>query len=231
MRLAWVAALALLALPASAQNPEPVVYTGCIASATGSLYAVHEGTVPMYPCQKNDRFISWNKAGVKGDKGDPGQNGLNGAPGLPGQNGLNGQDGAPGATGPAGPAAPVEGTQTVLAIELVPVSSTLVPSECQGKNIVVQNVAFVGLIDVAYQLIGLDLMVNLSPGHRATPFELSSSGVIGSNRLYVFNKNVMLRYPANATGFGINVYTEPSTSLGSYHMFLNGYCVDAPAAP
>lgn len=65
-----VAALGLLALPATADDP--VVYTGCINTANGSLYNVQEGTVPTQPCKKKDKQISWNMAGQPGPPGPPG---------------------------------------------------------------------------------------------------------------------------------------------------------------
>jgi hypothetical protein len=69
MRLALAATLALLAVPALAQN---IVYTGCIRSADGSLYNVREGTAPMAPCRAKDKQISWNMAGQPGPPGPPG---------------------------------------------------------------------------------------------------------------------------------------------------------------
>ena len=49
MRMTLAASLALLAVPALAQDP--IVYTGCLKSSDGSLYSVREGTVPMTPCK------------------------------------------------------------------------------------------------------------------------------------------------------------------------------------
>jgi hypothetical protein len=69
MRLALVATLALLAVPALAQD---MVFTGCIRSADGSLYNVREGTAPMKPCRAKDKQISWNMAGQPGPPGPPG---------------------------------------------------------------------------------------------------------------------------------------------------------------
>jgi len=70
MRLTLVAALALLALPALAQDP--TVYTGCLKSADGTLYSVRVGTTPMAPCKSKDKGISWNMAGQPGPPGPPG---------------------------------------------------------------------------------------------------------------------------------------------------------------
>jgi len=69
MRSVFVTALALLCMQASAQAQSQGVITGCIASATGSLYAVREGSTPAYACQKKDTPISWNKAGQQGPPG------------------------------------------------------------------------------------------------------------------------------------------------------------------
>jgi len=70
MRLALAAILALLALPALAQDP--IVYTGCLKSSNGTLYSVRVGTVPLSPCKAQDKQISWNMAGLPGPQGPPG---------------------------------------------------------------------------------------------------------------------------------------------------------------
>ena len=69
MRLALAATLALLAVPALAQD---IVYTGCIRSADGTLYNVSEGIAPKAPCRARDKQISWNMAGQPGPEGPPG---------------------------------------------------------------------------------------------------------------------------------------------------------------
>jgi type VI protein secretion system component Hcp len=113
MKLALVVAVALIALPVLAE--EPVVYTGCINTSTGTLYSVHQGTEPMQPCKDKDWQISWNMAGApgpKGDQGEPGQAGPMGYPGAQGvagpagPQGLAGPQGPQGAAGPEGPAGP-----------------------------------------------------------------------------------------------------------------------------
>jgi type VI protein secretion system component Hcp len=113
MRLALALVLMLVALPALAE--EPVVYTGCLNSENGTLYYVHEGTVPMKPCRDRDsskdkdkdrdrdRQITWNMAGPQGPMGLTGPQGL---PGLPGPQGLTGAQGPQGLTGPQGPIGP-----------------------------------------------------------------------------------------------------------------------------
>jgi hypothetical protein len=69
MRVALVATLALLAVPALAQD---IVYTGCIRSADGTLYNVSEGIAPKAPCRARDKQISWNMAGQPGPEGPAG---------------------------------------------------------------------------------------------------------------------------------------------------------------
>jgi len=54
-------------------------------------------------CKTNERVISWN---VQGPKGDPGPAGVPGPAGLPGASGPQGVPGNPGAPGPAGPPGP-----------------------------------------------------------------------------------------------------------------------------
>ncbi len=72
MRTAVATALALLCLQAPAQGQTQEKISGCVASATGSLYAVRVGDTPAYPCQKKDKAISWNIAGQPGPPGPPG---------------------------------------------------------------------------------------------------------------------------------------------------------------
>jgi hypothetical protein len=69
MRTAVATALALVCLQASAQAQPDNRITGCVASATGSLYAVRMGDTPAYPCQKKDNKISWSIAGPQGSPG------------------------------------------------------------------------------------------------------------------------------------------------------------------
>lgn len=69
MRAAVAAALALLCLPAPARGQTQASITGCVASATGSLYAVRVGDTPAYPCHKKDKPISWSIAGPPGPPG------------------------------------------------------------------------------------------------------------------------------------------------------------------
>lgn len=103
MKLKVVVGLALLAVPARAQDSAPtVVYTGCIQASNGSLYNVHEGGAPMQPCRTPDRLISWSMQGPKGEKGDKGDGGPVGPMGYKGEQGVAGPTGAQGQTGPQG---------------------------------------------------------------------------------------------------------------------------------
>jgi hypothetical protein len=69
MRTAVATALALLCLQAPAQGQTQEKISGCVASATGSLYAVRVGDTPASPCLKKDKPISWNIAGPEGPPG------------------------------------------------------------------------------------------------------------------------------------------------------------------
>jgi type VI secretion system Hcp family effector len=89
-------AFALMLVTSLALADDPVVYTGCLSTSTGTLYSVHDGTTPMQPCKDKDLQISWNMAGVQGPKGDPGPQGAMGYTGPQGVVGPTGPQGAPG---------------------------------------------------------------------------------------------------------------------------------------
>jgi hypothetical protein len=227
------AALGLLALPATADDP--VVYTGCINVANGSLYNVHEGTVPMQPCKEKDTQISWNMAGVKGDKGDPGKDGLNGVNGLPGLNGANGLNGDPGAKGDTGPAGPADGAQTPFRTVFFEKTADLVsvpmPGECIGKNLVVENVSIhVTMSPAEARMGGFMLAVN----DMGTFFDLTAapSWTDSLGRYYYAFIETKLRIPPGAA---LTFVPTKASSDSSYTSFfavgvsIGGYCV-APAA-
>jgi type VI protein secretion system component Hcp len=110
MKAAFVVALMLAASLALAADP--TVYTGCLATSTGTLYSVHDGTTPMQPCKDKDLQISWNMAGVPGPQGPEGPQGpmgYTGGQGVPGQTGPQGPEGQDCSAGGSGGAQPVIG--------------------------------------------------------------------------------------------------------------------------
>ncbi len=118
-------AVALMFVASLALAADPVVYTGCINTSTGTLYSVHDGTTPMQPCKDKDLQISWNMAGVQGPKGDAGPQG---AMGYPGQQGVEGP------TGPQGPPGQDCSGVSVPAVQVV--GRLLIPGESLASDIV-----------------------------------------------------------------------------------------------
>jgi hypothetical protein len=210
-----------LALPATAGDP--VVYTGCIQVSNGSLYSVHEGTVPMQPCKDKDKQISWNMAGAAGEKGGKGEKGDAGPQGAPGI-GVQGPEGPSGPPGPAGPAAPVEGSQTPLRMDIYADSSTRcvpMPYFCLGKHVVVEQVGLLftgdGTPNVAFVSSG-DNTMWLDPPRAV------------AHRSWVASSAVKLRFDGST-----NYLCAGARVSGIQSFFLvatlSGYCVDAPATP
>ena len=124
MRTALAVVLVLAAVPALAADE--VSYTGCLSTANGSLYSVHEGAAPMQPCKDKDRQISWNTAGVPGPRGDTGVQGPIGYPGPQGVAGPTGAQGPPGQDCTGGGSVP--------AVQVI--GRLLIPSENVAADIV-----------------------------------------------------------------------------------------------
>jgi hypothetical protein len=226
MRLALVAALALVGLPASAQ--EPVVYTGCIASANGNLYAVHEGGVPMSPCQRNDRAISWNMAGQKGDKGDTGV----GVPGPQGLTGARGPQGLTGPQGPVGPAGPQEPVKQDFFIGLGGASARAdVPQQCVGKSLVIETVSFEGWV-AGGQAQGLQLWGERSGGTMTGAAHFPPENLFASAGAQYFSgiHSLTLRFGAD-TSVVRGFLTFGGGDRRDVIWSITGYCLVVPSAP
>jgi hypothetical protein len=220
-----VAALGLLALPATADDS--VVYTGCIQVSNGSLYNVHEGTVPMQPCKDKDKQIGWNMAGVKGDKGDTGL----GIPGNPGQDGRDGRDGRDGAPGPAGESS--EGAKTPLNLSLAEITGANttylpVPDQCLGRILVIEGVSVRALAEPSNTVLArVFLKGEDSQGVSTGTVDLgpvAGQSVSADSLAFTHYQALTFRLPTSTVRFQLSVNIYNATDY-SWHARVHGYCI------
>jgi len=228
MKLALVVALMLVALPALADDP--VIYTGCVNTANGSVYSLHVGTMPMQPCKDKDMQVSWNMAGVQGPQGNDGAQGL---PGVQGPAGV-GIEGPTGPPGPAGPAAPVEGTQQPFftwgnATAGLNLSEEMgVALVCQDKNIVVEGIAaFVEIHDTDQLTLFSVAGYNLG-AWRVIYLPVPQPVIASGNHEYTVFQNLTLRLAPGTTKLRIQALSQGTGNYTTLFGAVFGYCVDAP---
>jgi hypothetical protein len=99
-----VAVIALLAVGGTAVAQSSATgngtITACVHTTTGDVRIIDQAK--RETCQSNERLVSWNQAGVKGDTGETGATGPVGPEGPKGEKGDTGETGATGAQGEKG---------------------------------------------------------------------------------------------------------------------------------